>query len=93
MERKETYLTQLREKKEKSNATYLMHPDLFAQLSFVRGFNKMNGERYQAHILMIFEDRLSAEDKIVIMATRTPEDALEALTKMGINFTHNMEEN
>ena len=62
---------------------YLMHPNLFAQLSFVRGFNEMNGERYQSHILMVLEDRLTADEKLIIMGTQTPEDALEALTKMG----------
>ena len=71
--------------------SYLMHPNLFAQLSFVRGFNEMNGETYQSHILMVLEDRLTADDKLIIMVTRTPEDALEAVTKLGIEYTHEME--
>ena len=70
---------------------YLMHPNLFVQLSFVRGFNQMNGEKYQSHILMVLEDRLTTEEKLIIMSTRTPEDALEALTKLGIEYTHDME--
>lgn len=76
----------------KSNVTYLMHPDLFLQLSCVRGFNSMNGENYQDHILRVFKERLSGEDKIVIMSMQTPEDALEALKKMGIQYTHEMEQ-
>jgi len=75
----------------KKTVPYLMHPNMFVQLSLVRGFNEMNGESYQAYILREMNQRLSAEDKIVIMATRSPEDALEALTKMGIEFSHDTE--
>ena len=76
----------------KSNITYLMHPDLFLHLSSVRGFNTMNGENYQAHILMVFNERLSSEEKNIIMSMQTPQDALGALEKMGIYYTHDMEQ-
>ena len=40
---------------------YIMTPELFAKLSFVRGFNNMNGETYQSHILLILNSYLSIE--------------------------------
>lgn len=71
---------------------YIMHPNLHAQLSFVRGFNKMNGDRYQDHIIMIFSDLLNESDKKRILESNQDEKALEILDELDINYTHNMEE-
>lgn len=71
-----------------TSATYIMHPNLFVQLSFVRGFNGMNGDTYQDHILIVLEELLNEEQKKTIRTTRTPDDALKALTDMGIHYTH-----
>ncbi len=73
---------------EEVNETYIMNPSLFTQLSSVRGFNDMNGKTYKQHILMVFEDSLSHEEKDKIMATETDEESLEVLKSYGINFTH-----
>lgn len=71
---------------------YIMHPNLHAQLSFVRGFNKMNGDRYQDHIIMILSELLNESDKERILRTNQDEKALEILDELGINYSHNMEE-
>jgi hypothetical protein len=69
-----------------------MHPNLFVQLSFVRGFNGMNGDTYQDHIVLVLGEILTDSQKKTILATRTPDDALVALENMGINYTHTFNE-
>ena len=73
-----------------AGGTYLMHPNLFVQLSFVRGFNGMNGDTYQGHIVFILDKILTDVQKHAIMTTRTPDDALVALDNMGVQYTHDM---
>lgn len=75
-----------------ASATYIMHPNLFVQLSFVRGFNGMNGDTYQDHIVLVLGEILTDGQKEAILATRTPDDALVALENMGINYTHTFNE-
>ena len=55
-----------------ASATYIMHPNLFVQLSFVRGFNGMNGDTYQDHIVLVLGEILTDSQKKTILATRTP---------------------
>jgi hypothetical protein len=69
-----------------------MHPNLFVQLSFVRGFNGMNGDTYQDHIVLVLGEILTDSQKEAILASRTPDDALVALENMGINYTHTFNE-
>lgn len=71
---------------------YLMHPNLHAQLSCVRGFNKMNGERYQTYIIMNLGDKVSDDVKAQIIATRDDEEALKIVSNAGIQYTHDWNE-
>ena len=66
-----------------------MSPELFSQLSNVRGFTNMNGSNYQEHINMIFDNRLNQEDKNNIL-TMNIENALSYIEDLGITFTHSM---
>jgi hypothetical protein len=68
---------------------YIMSPELFSQLSNVRGFTNMNGSNYQEHINMIFDNRLNQEDKNNIL-TMNIENALSYIEDLGITFTHSM---
>ena len=72
--------------------SYLMHPDMHVQLSYVRGFNKMNGDRYQDYIIMCMEEILDEEQKTAILQTRLAEEALDVLRNYKIEFTHEWEE-
>ena len=73
-------------------ATYLMPPEMHVQLSFVRGFNTMNGDRYQDYIVMCLEDILTSEQKTQVLETRLAEEALTLLDEFNIEFTHEWEE-
>lgn len=42
---------------------YIMSPELFSQLSNVKGFNNMNGNNYQQYINIIFENKLNEKYK------------------------------
>ena len=75
-----------------SKQTYLMHPDMHVQLSYVRGFNKMNGDRYQDYIIMCMEEILDEQQKTAVLQTRTPEEALDILRNCNIDFTHDWHE-
>lgn len=61
---------------------------MHVQLSYVRGFNKMNGDRYQDYIVMCMEDKLNEEQKTAILQTRLAEEALDVLRNYNIEFTH-----
>lgn len=73
-------------------ATYLMPPEMHVQLSFVRGFNTMNGDRYQDYIIMCLENILTSEQKTQVLETRLAEEALTLLDEFNIEFTHEWEE-
>ncbi len=73
-------------------ATYLMPPEMHVQLSFVRGFNTMNGDRYQDYIVMCLENILTSEQKTKVLETRRAEEALTLLGEFDIEFTHEWEE-
>ena len=75
-----------------SKGTYLMHPDMHVQLSYVRGFNKMNGDRYQDYIIMCMEEILDEQQKTAVLQTRTPEEALDILRNCNIGFTHDWDD-
>ena len=70
------------------NSQYIMSPELFNNLSFVRGFNTLNGKNYQEHICIIMEDKLDNNQKNKIHECQTEEDALKYLSTI-IDFTHN----
>jgi hypothetical protein len=66
---------------------YLMTPDMFGNLSNVRGFNEMNGYTYQEYIvkqLPILPKEL--EEKI--LKTETIDDALDILLMNNMSYTH-----
>lgn len=70
---------------------YIMSPGLFNTLSNVRGFNDMNGNNYQQHINIIFDNRLNSEEKSNIL-NLSDRKALVYLHNLGIEFTHFMTE-
>ena len=73
-------------------APYLMPPEMHVHLSFVRGFNTMNGDRYQDYIVMCLENILTSEQKTKVLETRNAEEALTMLGEFNIDFTHEWEE-
>lgn len=75
-----------------SNGNYLMHPDMHVQLSYVRGFNNMNGDRYQDYIVMCMEGKMTNEQKTAVLQTRLAEEALDVLRNYNIEFTHEWDE-
>jgi len=70
------------------NDNYIMAKNAFQNLSFIRGFNNMNGNSYQEHITIIFEDRLTQEQKDEILSENDSDKALCMLKSYGINYTH-----
>lgn len=75
-----------------SKGVYLMPTEMHVQLSYVRGFNTMNGDRYQDYIIMCLEENLNEEQKTAILQTRLAEEALSVLRNYNIEFTHEWEE-
>jgi hypothetical protein len=75
-----------------SKGVYLMPAEMHVQLSYVRGFNTMNGDRYQDYIIMCLEENLNEEQKTAILQTRLAEEALSVLRNYNIEFTHEWEE-
>lgn len=71
---------------------YIMTPDLFNQLCYVSGFNRMNGNTYQEHIEKIFGHLLNDTEIVRIRVSKDSDEALDALKQIGISFTHSMEE-
>ena len=69
-----------------------MPAEMHVQLSYVRGFNTMNGDRYQDYIIMCLEENLNEEQKTAILQTRLAEEALSVLRNYNIEFTHEWEE-
>ena len=70
---------------------YLMSPELFNNLSYVQGFNNLNGKTYQDHIVIILGEILSDEYKEEILKATTPSQALAILDTAGIKYTHSYE--
>lgn len=70
---------------------YLMTPELFQQLSNVRGFNNLNGVTYQDHIIIIFSDSLTSSQKDEVKKCENELDALDYLKNQLIDLTHNYE--
>ena len=65
-----------------------MSPELYNNLTFVRGFTNANGDTYQKHITLILEKHLNNEQREEILATTNIENALNLLTKYGIDYNH-----
>jgi len=68
-----------------------MPPGLFAQLTNISGFCNTNGKTYQEHIVLIFAEDLSTNQKKAVTNTSTEKDALVVLQKENIAFTHDWE--
>ena len=71
---------------------YIMTPDLFNQLCYVSGFNRMNGNTYQEHIEKIFGDLLNDNEIVKIRGSKDSDEALDILKNLGVTYTHSMEE-
>ena len=61
--------------------------DMYNKLTYVSGFIASNGKNYQEHICIIFDKRLSDEQKTNIRDKKEPEEALTYL-KTLVNYTH-----
>ena len=51
-------------------------------------FNDCNGKNYQEHITIIMEHLLKDTEIKSILNCNTPNEALQYLKKIGIDFTH-----
>ena len=71
-----------------SNILYIMDPKLFKQLINIDGFTHINGNTYNEHIILTFNNILLDEQKNKIQRAETNEDALKLLSEFNINFTH-----
>ena len=76
----------------KIKPTYIMTPDLFNQLCYVSGFNKMNGNTYQEHIEKMFGSLMNDNEIARIRDCKNSDEALGVLKNLGVCFTHSMEE-
>ena len=68
--------------------SYLMTPKLFRSLAAcVSGFTNMNGNTYMEHICIIFDKKLTDNQKTII---KDKKNELEALDYLGtiMNYTH-----
>ena len=70
-----------------------MKEEMFNQLSFVAGFNRLNGDTYQQHITIIFKDKLNETQKNTILNQVSGKDALNLLTTFNISYKHNSSNN
>jgi hypothetical protein len=66
---------------------YLMSPDMHTQLSYVNGFNKLNGATYQDYIVINTKHILDDTGKNRIINSLTTEEALAVLSELGISYT------
>ena len=67
-----------------------MTEELFNQLCYVRGFNNLNGNTYQEHILVIAGDRIPENLHDNIKNAKTSLDALNILDDNKIDYNHNI---
>ena len=71
-------------------STYLMSPNIFHDLTQVRGFTEMNGKTYAKHICIIFDSQLTEDQKEKIKSKVTTQAALDYLRTL-VKYTHLME--
>jgi hypothetical protein len=64
-----------------------MTEQLFDDLKYVHGFCNVNGETYRDHICIIFNRKLTDDQKKIIMSKNNSTEALAYLENI-INFTH-----
>ncbi len=70
---------------------YLMTPELFHQLSNIKGFSKWNGDNYIEHIVLFLNQYYPDLDKSVVLNIRDSIDdkeALDILNDHQIDFCH-----
>ena len=65
---------------------YIMTTELFNSLCNVRGFNDINGQTYNEHIIIILGNLLDEETKESILKSET---SAEALKLLPFEYTHN----
>ena len=70
-----------------TDSLYIMTPTMFENLKSVCGFTNMNGETYMAHICIIFDKRLTDDQKKIIMKETNIGETLKYL-KTIVNYTH-----
>ena len=70
-----------------SDPLYIMSSSLFENLKCVNGFTDMNGKTYMEHICIIFKEKLTENQKNVIMSKKNTDDALNYLSTI-IYYTH-----
>jgi hypothetical protein len=70
---------------------YLMSPELFNQLSCVRGFNNLNGQTYPDHVILILSEILTSSQKDEVKKCENEQDVLDYLKNQMIEVTHNFE--
>ena len=63
-----------------------MTTELFNSLCNVRGFNDINGQTYNEHIIIILGNLLDEETKESILKSET---SAEALKLLPFEYTHN----
>ena len=69
---------------------FLMHPNVFKQLSNVEGFSNVNGDTYQKYITIILDKSLNDKQKEEILNCKTDENALKLLTNFNIPYSSEM---
>ena len=67
---------------------YLMSPELYDRLTYVRGFTTANGKSYQEHITIILDKNLNNEQKTNILNTNDITNALNLLNDYEIKYSH-----
>lgn len=67
---------------------YIMHPNLYNELYYVRGFIDHNGKTYGEHVTIILKNILRDEQIKEFMKLDNPNDVLKKLGEYKINITH-----
>ena len=69
---------------------YIMHPNLFNDLSSVNGFNSLNGKTYNEHVVLILG--LTGNLRKQILECKEYEDIINKLTENDHKITHQYQE-
>ena len=69
---------------------YIMHPNLFNDLSSVNGFNSLNGKTYNEHVVLILG--LTGNLRQQILECKEYEDIINKLTENDHKITHQYQE-
>lgn len=69
---------------------YIMHPDLFKDLSYVNGFNNLNGKTYNEHVVLVLG--LTEKLRQQILECKEYDDIINTLTENSYKITHEYQE-